>query len=134
MHLRHLSLLTFAAPLLIVACSSDEGASNDVGPAFGTNPPVQSTDPLQGPGENPGEPPANMTPPVDGTPGNNEGPPSTDTPLQPVDDTGSDPGSSNPGSSDPGTGAGGAPSMEPNPPGAAGAPGARKSRDRCEVG
>lgn len=122
MHLRRLSLMTFAAPLLFVACSSDEGARDEPGPAFGPQAPVQSTDPLQGPATTPGEQPAPTPPPgdgtptpVDGTPGNTEGPPSTDTPLQPVQEPGNEPSTGTPG-------AGGAAPVDPGTPGAAGAP------------
>src|SRR5262245_905164 len=87
MHLRHLTLVTFAAPLLFAACSSDDGKGTDNGvqqPGFGLNPGMQPA------GENPATgSPDTMTPPGDegvgNTPGGTEGP-NTDIGLeQPTD-------------------------------------------------
>ena len=99
MHLRRLSLVTFAAPLLFASCSSD-GSSNDgpnnsmQTPAFGTTP-NQNANPMQPPAavDNPaGESTETATPGVGSTPGTNEGPVSTETPLQPSENPGSTPG------------------------------------------
>jgi hypothetical protein len=129
MHLRRLTLVTFAAPFLFAACSSDTGTGNDaaqVPPPF-QDTPSQATDPLQPPPENtdnsPSAPPDTTAPGMAGASGNDEGPPSTDTPLQPNEGPPStdtplqpgeapDNGSGNAG----GTGAGGSGPVEPDAP------------------
>ena len=113
MHLRRLTLVTFAAPLLFASCSSDDTTPNGEAPAFsGGSTPNQSADPLQPPAavdNSPGTASPGTTTPVVATPaGNNEGQGNTETPLQPTNNPGTtpgtmDPGNMAPGNMDPGT-------------------------------
>jgi hypothetical protein len=83
MHLRRLTLVTFAAPFLFAACSSEAEPDDDAPVPPFQAPPSQATDPLQPPAGTMDTPAETMTPGAAGAAGNNEGPPSTETPLQP---------------------------------------------------
>jgi len=89
MHLRRLSLVTFAAPLLFAACSSEpDGDRANVGgtPRFET--PDQNSEQMQPPAgvdNTPSTPPSNPAPGVGGAGGNSEGQVGETTPLAPVD-------------------------------------------------
>ena len=102
MHLRRLTLVTFAAPLLFASCSSEDGSNRVTQtPAFGSTP-NQNANPMQPPAamENPAsESTDTATPAVGSTPGNGEVPVTNDTPLQPVQNPGTTPG--NTGGTDP---------------------------------
>jgi hypothetical protein len=86
MHLRRLTLVTFAAPLLFASCSSDsEGNTRGSAQPPYNSMPSQSADPLQPPGSvntPTGESPNTETPGVGSVPGN-EGQVGSETPLQP---------------------------------------------------
>ena len=71
MHLRRLSLVTFAVPLLFASCSSDSDSRND-GRSPSEPRPNQSADPLQPPGtvDTPDDSPDPTTPGVGSVPGN----------------------------------------------------------------
>ncbi|HTV22939.1 MAG TPA: hypothetical protein VMG12_29815 [Polyangiaceae bacterium] len=94
MHLRRLTLVTFAAPLLFAACSSDTGTGNDGAPVPAyEGAPSQPAAPQQPPADTsnpPADAPDTATPDDEGASGNNEVPPSTDTPLQPSEGTSTD--------------------------------------------
>jgi hypothetical protein len=87
MHLRRLTLVTFAAPLLFASCSGNDDDRRNAVQAFqGGSTPNQSADPLQPPAamnNAPGETAEPTTPVVAGDPGSNEMPVGTETPLQP---------------------------------------------------
>ncbi len=113
MHLRRLTLVTFAAPFLFAACSSDDNPSNGapVSPfqemtdqGTGTLQP-ETTDNSSGGSTNTG------TIGGGGTTGSGEGPPGIETPLQP--DGNPDTSSGNAGSG--AGGAGGSGQVEPEP-------------------
>ena len=95
MHLRRLTLVTFAAPFLFASCSSDGGSSNGM-----QSPPVESTpnqnaNPLQPPGaadNSPAASPDTASPGGGSTADNSEGQVGTETPLQPGENPGTTPG------------------------------------------
>lgn len=120
MHLRRLTLVTFAAPFLFMACSSDTGTGNEDAPL----PPFQGP-PSQVTGPQPanedtgtsGGPSETETPGVAGASGNDEGPPGTQTPLQPSETPASTDTPLQPGETpDDGAGAGGSGPVDPGVP------------------
>lgn len=130
MHLRRLTLVTFAAPLLFASCSSGDGDTRNgvQAPPFGGSTPTQNADPLQ--------PPAAMNSPETATPGvaatdNNEAPVSPETPLQPGEAPSTSPGTppSGPGEVVPGE------VVPPAPVGSIGTVGTVENRGvDCQVG
>lgn len=139
MHLRRLTLVTFAAPLLFASCSSDSGSNNDVQtPGFGSAP-TQNANPMQ-PAATMENTPAESTetgttPGVGSTPGSNETPVTNDTPLAPAENPGAAPGGAAPG--DTGTTPPTDPVVTPPPPVAGTVPPAGTVENRgvdCQVG
>ena len=111
MHLRRLTLVAFAAPVLFAACSSDNNPDNGVDVPAYVGTPDQNTDPLQpAPDTTPDNTPDN-TPVNAGGSGSTEGPPDIDTPIQP----GENPDTSNGNAGAGGSGAGGSGQVEPDP-------------------
>ena len=109
MHLRRLTLVTFAAPFLFAACAIDDRDTSAQVPTFDETT-DQTTDELQPSGmDNPAD---TTTPGAGGSTASNEGPPGTETPLQPSE--GPDTSSGNAGA---GAGAGGSGQVEPVDPG-----------------
>jgi hypothetical protein len=105
MHLRRLTLVTFAAPFLFAACASDDNTSSGA-PVPPYVAPDQTTDPLQpGVTDNSAGGSSNTATPGGGG-SSNEGPPGVETPLQP-DGT--------PDTSSGSAGAGGSGQVEPDP-------------------